>query len=326
MFRSLLTPTRAASVGVASALGLASAASSQTRANGLNNEARHPRAIIANPDVFATKLHKMVQDGPEKLLLIADFDFTLTPYFNKDGGRGHSCHGMLASSHVLDPEFFAKSNALFQKFYPIEISPILAHDEKEPHMIEWWTTEHQLFVDHKMHRHHVQAAVAKSDIEFRDGFTELFRDLAAHNVPTLIFSAGLADVIHNVLQKIYKDAIFTPNLHIVSNVMRFEEPSGKLLGFHDPLIHCHNKNATVLRESSFWQECEARHNVLLLGDSVGDAQMATGLPVHNIIKIGFLNHSQEERLAEYLGIFDVVIINDGTLSLPHTLLRAIAGK
>ncbi|OQR99855.1 pyrimidine 5'-nucleotidase (UMPH-1)-like protein [Achlya hypogyna] len=323
MFRSLFA-NRLPVMGLVSGLGLSAAGHS--RANGLNNEARHPRAIIANPDVFAAKLHKMVQEGPEKLLLIADFDFTLTPYFNKDGQRGHSCHGMLSSSRVLSPEFFAKSNALFQKFYPIEISPILAHDEKEPHMIEWWTTEHQLFVDHNMHRHHVHAAVAKSDIEFRTGFTELFADLAKLNVPTLIFSAGLADVIHTVLQKLFGDAIFTPNLHIVSNVMKFEEPSGKLIGFEDPLIHCHNKNATVLTTSPFWKECEERHNVILLGDSVGDAQMAHGLPVHNIIKVGFLNTNQEERLAEYLTIFDVVIINDGTLSLPHTLVRAIAGK
>ncbi|OQS02223.1 pyrimidine 5'-nucleotidase (UMPH-1), partial [Thraustotheca clavata] len=314
---------RVLSMGIASGIVYNNSAS---RSNGLNNEARQPRVIISNPDKFASKFAKMIKDGPNQLLFIADFDYTLTPYYNVSGGRGHSCHGMLASSKVLSDEFFTKSNHLFQKFYPIEISPLLAHDEKEPHMIEWWTREHGLFVEYNMHRHHVEAAVNKSDIEFRSGFGPLFQDLATLNVPTLIFSAGLADVIYNVLRKVHGETILTPNLHIVSNVMKFQEPSGKLLGFEDPLIHCHNKNATVLKDSPFWKECEERHNVILLGDSVGDAQMAEGLPVHNIIKIGFLNTHQEEKLGEYLTLFDVVIINDGSLSFAHTLIRAIQGK
>ncbi|KAG3107451.1 hypothetical protein PI124_g13168 [Phytophthora idaei] len=45
------------------------------------NHGRAPRMIIGDPDAFARKMQKFVKDGPEQLLVIADFDRTLTPYY-----------------------------------------------------------------------------------------------------------------------------------------------------------------------------------------------------------------------------------------------------
>ncbi|KAF0739303.1 hypothetical protein AaE_008809 [Aphanomyces astaci] len=161
------------------------------------------RAIIANPatyscntvhilDAFAAKLGRMAADGPSQLLVIADFDYTLTPYHTPTGEHAHSCHGIISGSGFLGHEFQAKANALFQQFYPIEISPLLTQDEKEPHMVQWWERSHKIMVDYGLHAHHIKDAVANADITFRDGFQPLFASLAKANVPTLIFSAGLA--------------------------------------------------------------------------------------------------------------------------------------
>lgn len=38
-----------------------------------------------------------------------------------------------------------------------------------------------------------------------------------------------------------------------------------------------------------FQELTGRSNVILLGDSTGDAKMADGVPHDTILKIGFLN-------------------------------------
>lgn len=38
------------------------------------------------------------------------------------------------------------------------------------------------------------------------------------------------------------------------------------------------------------QELSGRSNVILLGDSVGDAKMADGVPHDTVLKIGFLNN------------------------------------
>jgi 2-hydroxy-3-keto-5-methylthiopentenyl-1-phosphate phosphatase len=88
-------------------------------------------------------------------------------------------------------------------------------------------------VTHKLTREAVIEAVNESDICFRDGFVEIFELLARENVPTLIFSAGLYDVIHVVLNKEYaklSGATPPPNVHVVSNMMKFDE-NGTLTGF-----------------------------------------------------------------------------------------------
>ncbi|KAF0699223.1 Aste57867_10188 [Aphanomyces stellatus] len=286
-------------------------------------ERQAPRAIISNPDAFAAKLGRMVSDGPSQLLVIADFDYTLTPYYTPTGEHAHSCHGIVSGSGFLGPEFQAKANALFQQFYPIEISPNLTHDEKEPHMVEWWERSHKLMVDYGLQERHIKDAVADADITFRAGFQLLFASLAQAQVPTLIFSAGLADVIRAVMDKEWGAAFWTPNVHVISNVMEFND-KGRLVRFQDKLIHCHNKNTAVVRDTPFWDECHSRRNVILLGDSVGDVNMTEGLDGKEVLRVGFLNTHIDERMAQYLDLYDVVIINDGTLHFAHRLVDLVA--
>ncbi len=93
------------------------------------------------------------------------------------------------------------------------------------------------------------------------------------------------------------------------------------------MIHCFNKNASVLIDTPFWAQCqmEKRHNILLLGDSLGDAAMANGLNYeeNEIIRIGFLNTKVEERIDEYLEVFDVVLLGDGSLDPVELLLHQV---
>ncbi|RLN94963.1 hypothetical protein BBJ28_00021670 [Nothophytophthora sp. Chile5] len=184
-------------------------------------------------------------------------------------------------------------------------------------------------VEHKLTKRTVEAAVEASDITFREGFMDIFALLARENVPTLIFSAGLYDVIHAVLNKEYaKTPAKTPptNVHVVSNMMRFDE-DGTVVGFDGTLIHSLNKNASALTGTEFWKQCqlEKRHNILLLGDSLGDADMATGLDFKEdeIVRIGFLNGRADEKLELYLQRFDVVLTHDASLLPVELLLHQI---
>jgi len=95
------------------------------------------RIYIFKIDTLHEKLQQMVQDGPRKLLVIADFDHTLTTYRLSDGEPTQSCHGIMGNSHLMHPDFRREMMELFLHYYPIEVSPALTHDEKEPYMIEW---------------------------------------------------------------------------------------------------------------------------------------------------------------------------------------------
>lgn len=296
---------------------------------------------LYNADAFARKWRKFVADGPSKLLVISDFDQTLTPFYkrasdaSKPGAAREqetSSHGLLLSSHVLDPQVGARERELFARYFPIEMSPKLSKEEKLPFMVEWWTHAHELLLEYKLTRAQIQQTVAQAHLSFRPGFHSLFALLESKQIPTLVFSAGLYDVIHEVLSKEFAAATGRPvpaNVHVVSNMMRFDA-NGTIEGFQGGLIHSLNKNATVLLDSPFWQQCkmEQRTNVLLLGDSRGDVQMAQGLSCadDDIIRVGFLNVHVNDAIDEYFALYDVVLTHDASLEPVALLLEQLLAR
>ena len=63
-----------------------------------------------------------------------------------------------------------------------------------------------------------------------------------------------------------------------------------MVGFQSDLIHTFNKNKNAIKKSDYFNSIKHRHNIILLGDSLGDLTMADGAyNVKNILKIGFLN-------------------------------------
>ncbi|KAG6622906.1 HAD hydrolase, family IE [Phytophthora cinnamomi] len=323
----------------------ASAASPSIQAHSYSDghQRRAPRMVIGDPDAFARKMQKFTRDGPDQLLVIADFDHTLTPYYKPRSDptaplqQENSSHGLLMTSRVLQPQVCAGEQELFARFYPVEMSPTLSAEEKLPFMEQWWNSAHALLVEYKLTKAQVQEAVALGSLSFRQGFHPLLKLLHDQQVPTLVFSAGLYDVIHAALEQEFAaerkrngeagggedGQAFTPsNVHVVSNMMRFDS-QGVIEGFDRALIHSLNKSARVLLDSPFWQSCELekRCNVLLLGDSRGDVHMAEGLEADEIIRVGFLNVHVDEALDEYLELYDVVFTHDASLVPLQMLLE-----
>lgn len=93
------------------------------------------------------------------------------------------------------------------------------------------------------------------------------------------------------------------------------------------LIHSLNKNASAIEGTAFSKQChlEQRRNILLLGDSLGDANMADGLKFEEdeIVRIGFLNTDVDNKLEAYLDRFDVVLTDDSSLLPLELLLQQI---
>lgn len=75
---------------------------------------------------------------------------------------------------------------------------------------------------------------------------------------------------------------------MVSNYLQYKD--GLLDGFDsDRMIHSFNKNEKVLQGTDYYESVYDRTNILLMGDSLGDADMSNGSSASaNILKIGFL--------------------------------------
>lgn len=66
---------------------------------------------------------------------------------------------------------------------------------------------------------------------------------------------------------------------------------GTLIGFKGQNIHVFNKNTHAVENASYFETIKERHNVVLLGDSLGDLDISEGIPhKENLLTIGYLNH------------------------------------
>ena len=64
-----------------------------------------------------------------------------------------------------------------------------------------------------------------------------------------------------------------------------------------------NKNESAIHDSDYFKQLRHRENLILLGDSLGDLDMADGATnIANILKIGFLNDKVGGRLCWYCNL------------------------
>ena len=102
-------------------------------------------------------------------------------------------------------------------------------------------------------------------------------------------SAGLGDILVEVMDAF--DVYHRSNTKVVSNFLAYDD-TGKVIGIAGEMIHVYNKNESAIHDSEYFQTLKGRGNVVLLGDSIGDLQMANGVENSgNVLKIGFLNKS-----------------------------------
>lgn len=275
--------------------------------------------LVGDPVLLHNKLAAIRSAGPQKLQVIADFDATLTKFW-VNGTRGQSSHGLLQQDN---PEYDAKRQQLYEHYHPLEFSPTLGLEEKRKLMVEWWGKTHALLIEGGLTYESIKQSVANANIAFREGVSELFEFLEERDIPVLIFSAGLADIIEEVLRQKLRRSF--KNVKIVSNRMVFN--NGQLVSFKGKLIHSLNKNEHALDMAEPVHErfgdidgptddndlLKKRTNVLLLGDHTGDLGMSDGLNYDTRISVGFLNHNVENSLSCYREAFDVVLMNDAPM-------------
>ncbi|KAM4623457.1 7-methylguanosine phosphate-specific 5'-nucleotidase-like [Polymixia lowei] len=267
-------------------------------------------------------LKAMQRDGAGSLQVISDFDMTLTR-FAHNGKRVPTTHNILDNRLLINEDCTRKIRELLNTYYPIEIDAGRTAEEKLPLMVEWWTKVHELLIQQKIRKDLLPQAVKESSAMLREGYKVFFSCLAEQDVPLLIFSAGVGDILEEVIRQ---KQVFLPNVHIISNYMDFDH-TGVLWAFKGQLIHSFNKREIGLLHTARLRELQGRPNVLLLGDSLGDLTMADGVSqTQNILTIGFLNDQVEERKKSYVSSFDIVLVKDETMDVPNAVLNYITSS
>ncbi len=274
--------------------------------------------IISNKEEFKEKKERMSMDGLENLFVVSDFDRTLTKAFCENN-KVSSLIAMLREHNYLGSEYMEKAKALFSKYHPYEIDMDISFEEKNQKMNEWWSSHNKLFVEHGLTRKIIDKMVKMRKVGFRDGAKIFFKNLHQKNIPLLIASASsLGMVIDDYLEK---NNIYFDNTKIITNYFEFDE-QGRVVGVIDPIVTTTNKYLVINEHLSEIETKNNRNkNILLLGDNYEDEKMANGLHYEDIVKIGFLNELVDENLDDYMRVFDVVILNDGSMDFPNSFLK-----
>ncbi|KAK7940113.1 hypothetical protein WMY93_003439 [Mugilogobius chulae] len=261
---------------------------------------------MKDPERVQEILVSMQKAGSNTLQVISDFDMTLTR-FEYNGKRCPTCHTEAPPEHLLSHR---------DRLYSVSRGEAAL-------MVEWWTKAHELLIEQRIKKDALHIAVRESDAMLREGYEFFFDHLHEHSIPLLIFSAGIGDILEEVIRQA---RVFHSNVNVFSNYMDFDE-LGVLQAFKGELIHIYNKREGALLNTGHFRELRARPNVLLLGDSLGDLNMADGVhDMENILKIGFLNDKVEDRKPSYLDSYDIVLVKDESLDVPNAVLRFLTGN
>lgn len=271
-----------------------------------------------NKELLDQKIKDIKSQGLDKLHVVSDFDRTLTKCF-LDDKIIPSTIALIREGGYLTEDYPEKAFALFDKYHPIEMDESLDKDYKAKMMQEWWSTHEKLLIESGMNESIINDIITKYPKIFRKGTFEFLEYLDKHNIPLLIFSSGVGNLIEKYLKK---DNKLTPNISIISNIFNFNK-DGFATGYKNKIIHIFNKSETKIEDKKYRELINKRNNVILLGDSLSDLGMVNDLDVHTIIKIGFLNQYNEKNLEEYKNNFDVVITKDGSMDYVNRLLNEL---
>jgi len=242
---------------------------------------------------------------PDKTWVIADFDGTISLDDGKSWEERVFHHSWSVLEYALWDDFKKIYRYLFSIFHKLEADPTLTPEKRKKILKGWWNAIFNKMKKY-LREHHLDDTLI-AELHLRKGMAELIRWFAGSGIPVLIFSAGVANIIEMVIERdiIRGDVWLRSQIFVIANRLVFE--NGIFTRIEGQTVTSLNKHPAV---HTFPSEIADRTHVILLWDSLHDAQMAGDHPPENLLTVLFLNqwkHAQRER---FLGASDIVVQSD----------------
>lgn len=232
---------------------------------------------------------------------------------------------VLRNENYLSPDYPEKAKALYAKYRPIEKDPKISFEEKSRAMEEWWRTHFDLLIKSKLNKKDVEKAVSSSNLVLKEGAAEILDILKSHKIPLIILSSsGLGDEAISWYLK--SKGLLFKNTRIISNSFNWDE-EGNIISVKEPIVHSLNKKEILIKQfPAISKAVGNKGNIILLGDSLSDADMVDGINYDNLIKIGFLNEDVENQIGDYKEKYDLIITGDSSALPVFELIKQIVEK
>ena len=243
------------------------------------------------------KLKKM-KLNTNNFYVVIDFDRTLTS--NSSMGSW----AVLENEKVFSKDLINDSKKLIEKYYPYELDYSLDFKTKEKYMDEWFNKNMNLFYKYGLTHEILLKCVKDSGLEFRKNAKEFLKFLYDSNIPVIIMSAGIGNVIEEYLKI---NGCYYDNIYIISNFIKFE--NNLMQKFSDRMIHSLNKRIENL-PNEFERLLSKKDYIVLIGDLIEDISMVKKEDLPKTLTIGILEAKLKENLEFYNKSFDIVFTDN----------------
>jgi len=259
-----------------------------------------------------------------EICIISDFDDTITKGI-VNGVRGSNSFSVFENnSHLLGVEQVKESNILFNYYYPLERKENMSEDKKIKLMISWWEKEFELYKKYKLTQKVFDKIIDENLIELKNKVFDFFNFTKENKIETIIFSAGIYNLIHSFLKKNKMDF---ENIHVIANQIFFNKV-GDFIKLKGDLIHSQNKTFKELSSLPIFNDLKNKKGCILIGDSFGDLKMVEGSDFDVVLNIGFFNSLKNEK--DYLikkklfkDKFDLILDGGEDFSKINNILKRI---
>jgi len=318
---------------------------------------KNPKCKIKDPERLRKRLSAMQEEGANQLMIMADFDFTITKrwFDNEKKSEVPSSFGVVKQSSLVDEVFRKSMQDLFHKYWPIETDPDMTMEKKTPFIEEWIAEELKLLKAVGLTEVKLCQMISDHTLVYRDEFPTFCSILQKSEIPMVVSTAGLADVVKGALKGW---GFLSDNISILGNYFAWDPKSKLVTGFRDEVVHTQNKEKSMktfleaqgkdqedkedpeakenqgvggdeeveTKRPRLSSQLRVRPNILIMGDSLGDARMALELSqAQNVIKVGFLNDKNpESKMTAFTETFDIVLMNDDSMEVPVDLVKLIS--
>ena len=116
-----------------------------------------------------------------------------------------------------------------------------------------------------------------------------------HSINALLYNGEISQELYDKFQK---------KMYIFGNSFLYKDTA---YDYSRPIIHTLNK-----KEFIYGQGKEFKKNMIIVGDNLDDVKMVDYSKHDLIFGVGYLNENEDKLLDNYLKIYDLVIVGDGT--------------
>lgn len=279
---------------------------------GPNNEPN----ITKKPD-FSSKIDKLSLND---LLIISDFDYTLTKRFSSSDEKTRTQYlcgfGFYDHCPDISKSFKAEIEELKNKYIKYENDLSVPFETRDKYTKLLYEEDLKLISKYNIPRNflpkYLSNTIKNKPFYFRPGVKKFIDFIIEHKILLIIISGGLKDAIETTL-KILIGKELPENIKIISNEFIYDQED-KIIDYKKPLIYTFNKSVIMSnRIKTIINEDEIKHkDILFMGDHINDIDAIKDLTPKNKVGIVFDNYFPQY---DYLEKYDCVIRDEGTFDV-----------